>query len=105
MAKKTNTATPHRDPPGVSIKREDTTSPDFFSVYVNDIQVQTTPWDIRLMLGEIGGIPSEGNPIIRVKQLGEVRMSPQLAKRVMTIITEQLRTYEERFGEIPAQQD
>src|SRR5687768_6528953 len=72
------------------LKREDTVSPNFFSVYANDVSVQTTPWDIRLLLGELS-LPTDQDRVVRVKQIGELRLSPQLAKRVIMIIAEQLK--------------
>ncbi|HUQ91440.1 MAG TPA: DUF3467 domain-containing protein [Bryobacteraceae bacterium] len=78
-----------------------TQSPDFFSVYANDVQLQTSPFDVRMILGEMGDSDS-GTATLQVKLLGEVRFSVELAKRLTQILAEQLRGYEERFGEIPA---
>lgn len=87
----------------VNFRRDLTKSPDYFSIYANDFQVQTGPWDVRLVFGEIGDSSTEGGiPAMSVRQLGEMRMSPQIAKKLTMILIEQLRTYENRFGEIPA---
>src|SRR5690242_11723065 len=80
------------------LQRRNIRSPQFFSVYANDVQLQTTPWDMRFTLGEV---IDEENGILGVNQLGELRMSPQLAKRLAAIMAEQLKAYEMRFGEIP----
>ena len=54
-----------------------------------------------MILAESGDV-SEGEPaVLSIKQLGEVRMSPQLAKKVAMISIEQLNAYEERFGPLP----
>jgi hypothetical protein len=87
--------------PDAEFKREVTKSPNFFSVYANDIQVQTSPWDIRFVLGEMGDV-SPDPATVNVRQVGELRISPQLAKHLAMIILGQLREYERRFGEIPA---
>jgi hypothetical protein len=84
-----------------NVNRQEVTSPTFVSIYANDISVQVSPWDVRLILGEIFQGPSDENPNVIVRQLGEVRVSPQLAKRVVSILIEQLRGYENRFGPIP----
>jgi hypothetical protein len=86
----------------VTITRENIPSPAFFSIYSNDIQVQTTPWDLRLTLGEIVAAPTPDKPVLTIKQLGELRISPQLAKRLAAIISGQIKAYEENFGQIPA---
>lgn len=83
------------------IVREVRRSPNFVSLYANDVQVQTTPWDVRLILGEIGIEETDGRQVVHVQQTAELRMSLQLAKRLILIITEQLVGYEENFGPIP----
>jgi|ERR1035438_6626031 hypothetical protein len=84
-----------------NVNRKQERSPDYFSVYANDLQMQTTPWDIRLIFGLITGTPVDHTGVVNVTQLGELRLSPQLAKLVAMILTQQLRGYEEQFGEIP----
>jgi hypothetical protein len=83
------------------LDREVTRSPDFVSIYTNDVQVQTSAWDLRLILGEITGFPTAESPRPTVRQLAELRMSPQLAKSLIMIMIEQLRAYETTFGQIP----
>src|SRR4051794_12195133 len=83
-------------------KREVTRSPGFVSIYANDVQIQTSPWDMRLVFGEIGDFLSTANvPTVNIRQLGELRISPQLAKRLTAIILQQLQAYEETIGQIP----
>lgn len=98
-------AIPSREKDGIAerdIRRDITKSETFFSVYANDVQIQTGPWDVRLLLGEIGDALKEGSvPVIKVKHLGEVRLSPQLAKRLTLILLQQLKHYEENIGPIP----
>jgi hypothetical protein len=86
-------------------QREQTKSADFFSVYTNDITLQTSAWDLRMVLGEVGDISADEPAVIRIKSLGEVHMSPQLAKRLVRILVEQLKAYEGQFGEIPNPKD
>ena len=88
-----------------NIDREVVASPTFVTLYTNDTQVQVTPWDVRLIFGEISSGPTDKLPTIEIKQTGEVRMSPQHAKRIMMILLQQLTNYEERFGAIPQPPD
>ena len=84
-----------------NLKREEVVSPDFVSLYANDTQFQTSPWDIRLIFGVIDTVPTNENPTMVVKKTGEVRMSPQHAKKITQLLLEQLAGYEKRFGPIP----
>src|SRR6266851_5708910 len=79
-----------------AIARETTKAEGYFSVYANDIQMQTTPWDVRLTLGELEvatkGDPTAGpTPFLAVKVLGDIRISPQLAKKFAIIMMDQLK--------------
>ncbi len=77
-------------------------SEKFFSVYVNEVQVQTGPWDIRIIVGETGSDAAEiKTDEAKTEVLGELRMSPQLAKKVVEILIGQLAIYEKKFGKIP----
>ena len=85
------------------IPREVIKSPNSFSVYVNDVQVMSTCWDLKLSLGQILELapPSGESRSVKIEHLGEVRISPQLAKRLAVILDGQVRAYEENFGPIP----
>jgi Protein of unknown function (DUF3467) len=92
-------------PQMLNMKREVTRSPGFVSIYANDIQIHTSPWDVRLVLGEMGDIVAAENPAYSVKEIGELRISPQLAKKLMMLLGQQIQTYESIFGEIPVAKD
>jgi hypothetical protein len=64
-----------------------------------------SPWDVRLIFGEISQPATIERPINVITLTGEVRMSPQLAKRVTTILDDQLRKYEQINGPIPQPPD
>jgi hypothetical protein len=86
-----------------SAERRVAKSPTFFSVYTNDMQVSTSPWDLRIILGEVEEIQLVADkPVMTVTQLGEVRMSVQIAKRLTLMVADQLKTYEAMFGPIPS---
>ena len=87
-----------------NVQRELINSPTFVSLYTNDTQIQVTPWDVRLILGEITNvIPSPDS--VTVKLNGEVRMSPQHAKRIVQILTSQIALYEKNIGPLPLPPD
>ena len=88
-----------------NVQRELATSPTFVSLYTNDTQLQSSPWDFRFIFGEIARPATEKHRTALINQLGEVRMSPQHAKRVAKILDEQLEGYEKRFGLIPQPTD
>jgi len=85
-------------------ERKVSRSAEFISIYANDIEVQTSPWDMRIVFGEVTDTkPSEEGPtVMDVTQLCLLRMSPQLAKRLAAIMQEQIQAYELQFGEIPS---
>ena len=84
------------------LTREEIRSPSFVSIYANDIQVQTSPWDMHFDLGEISILPTRARPIMTINKIAELRISPQLAKVLTGILMKQVAAYEEQFGEIPA---
>jgi hypothetical protein len=107
-ASPTPASVPPNDAPKViraNIKRELVTDSGFVSLYANDTQIQLTPWDFRLIFGQIANVPTPENPTIQVRQIGEVRMSPQHAKKITLILIGQLKHYEETIGPIPLPSD
>lgn len=75
-------------------------SANYASIYANDAQVQLTPWDVRLIFGVISNIPSDDDPAVVVKQIGEVRVSLPMAKKMAMILIAQLAHYEKNVGPI-----
>ena len=84
-----------------SVARHVSRAPTFVSIYANDVQIHTSPWDMRIVLGEIGDTVEGNPPSINVHQLGEIRISPPLAKKLVQVIAEQVQAYERTFGPIP----
>jgi hypothetical protein len=83
------------------IARESVEPSHFASLYINDVQIQITPWDFRFVLGVIEKEPTKENATLGIKTLGEIRMSPQFAKRLYVVLGGQLKNYEESVGQIP----
>jgi hypothetical protein len=91
-----------------NFNREVARSQNFVSFYSNDVQLQTSPWDVRITFSEMWvdrDSDENGNKAAHVTEVGEVRLSPMLAKRVMLILAAQIQNYEERFGPIPQPED
>lgn len=85
-----------------NLKREATRATEFFSIYANDVQIGISPWDVRLVFGELGDIVQPDEiPAIAVRQLGELRISLELAKKLTMMMAEQLKSYEANVGDIP----
>jgi hypothetical protein len=99
----------HQRPAGAQAaaqpRRETTKASDFFSVYTNDARVFTTAWDIRITFGEIADISDRGPKVASIKELGEIRMSLPLAKKLARILADQISAYEEHLGEIAGPKD
>jgi len=66
--------------------------------YANSVELSATPWDYRLRLGELIEASEERRV---VKLLATVYMSPQHAKKLVSMWTEAIDHYEKSFGKIP----
>ncbi len=88
-----------------NVNRRVEESSEYVSLYANDIQIQMTPWDLRIIVGQISGSPSPDDPVLLVRQIGDLRMSPQLAKKVALILLGQIEHYERNIGPIPLPED
>ena len=72
----------------------------FQSIYTNNANIQISYFDFRfdfrqLMPGADGGMV--------VERMASVVMSPQHAKALLGVLTENIRQYEEQFGSITMQ--
>jgi len=81
--------------------REKVDPSQFAALYVNDIQMDLTPFDVRLILGLVTEGPTPERQTIKVSTIGEIRMSPQLAKQLAALLVGNLRNYELTVGIIP----
>jgi hypothetical protein len=101
MAKKSKTDAPGTEDKMVQVVRVVRRSDGFASFYANETQVQTGPWDVRLLFAVIEIDENEAGKTATINQVAEVRMSPQHALTVYEILGAQLRSYEQKFGKIP----
>jgi uncharacterized protein DUF3467 len=70
---------------------------NFVEIYANDTYIQTSPWDVRLMLGvltELGPDQNTPSPL----RVADVRMSLHHAKKVAQLLTKQISQYERDHG-------
>lgn len=72
-------------------------SQTFMSIYSNSAQLEVTPWDFRLIFGEL---KPEANKPPKIEQLVSIIMSPQHAKALVQMLTTYLQEYEKNVGEI-----
>jgi hypothetical protein len=75
----------------------------FTKIYANNAQVESSIWDVRLTFGDM--TVSEGKA--NVEQLVTIVMSPQLAKALANVLTNNIAKYEQEIGAIllPVQDD
>ncbi|KXG78305.1 DUF3467 domain-containing protein [Thermotalea metallivorans] len=71
-------------------------------VYANRVDINTSVYDVLCTFYTMSPLRDEKNIIVgeNVVDKAEIYMSPQLAKALAMLLTEQVRIYEENFGEI-----
>jgi hypothetical protein len=81
--------------PELSLERE--RGADFRLIYSNNAQVITAYFDVSILFGEV----LEANQTrVSIRDQVLIRMSPEHAKSLNRLLTEQIAQYEERFGSI-----
>ena len=71
--------------------------PDYREGYANSVQVRVSFWDFFLQFGKIGGQTPEE---VELNVSQGIYLSPQQAKALQTVLAENLKQYEQAFGEI-----
>ncbi len=74
-----------------------THSPTFTRVWANDALVGHSPWDFRLVLGQLRRADVE---VLEAEEQVEVHMSPQFAMRLLDVLQKNITKYETNFGKI-----
>ncbi len=74
-----------------------TRSPQYRSVYVNQVRTGMSTWDVQLTLGRITEV-APGVPAVE-EQFTAV-MAPEYVKAVIQVLTETVRQFEEKIGPI-----
>jgi len=91
MAEETSTT------PGLQFKRID----DFISLYANNIQIEQTAFDLKLVLGELD--QSQGK--VRVEQHSSVTISWGQAKLLVYYLQLNIAGYELQMGKVKVRED
>lgn len=78
-----------------------TQAPDFRENYANSTATSTTLWDFQLIFGFMRAA-SEGG--MAVENFQRITMSPQQAKALVNVLSQNVQQYEAAFGEIKLQQ-
>ena len=83
---------------GVVLKTKATRSESFISVYANHTNSEVTPFDFKLIFGQLGS-PNGGS--IEVIQSVAIVMSPQHYKALFELLQKTIANYEKSHGKIP----
>jgi Protein of unknown function (DUF3467) len=87
--------------PAEVIKNPNSTVVTFYS---NSANIDVTPWDFKILFGEITKIERQGEMggQIFVDDKVRVTMSPQHAKALMNVLRTNIEQYEAKLGSIPS---
>jgi flagellar protein FlaG len=75
-------------------------SPDYRDNYANSVQVRASLWDFFLLFGTVQQASAEE---VNVKNFQGIYLSPQQAKALSNVLTQNIQQYEATFGEISLQ--
>ena len=80
-------------PPRVSIIEQ----PEYRNSYANSVQVRASVWDFFLQFGTVA---KQTNEEVEIHAVQGVYLSPQQAKALHTVLSDNLAQYERAFGPI-----
>jgi Protein of unknown function (DUF3467) len=72
-------------------------SSDYREGYANSVQVRVSVWDFFLVFGTL---QQQSETQVEIKNFQGIYLSPQQAKALMTVLQQNLTSYEGTFGEI-----
>jgi uncharacterized protein DUF3467 len=72
-------------------------SSDYREGYANSVQVRVSVWDFFLVFGTL---QQQSETQVEIKNFQGIYLSPQQAKALMTVLQQNLTSYESTFGEI-----
>jgi hypothetical protein len=84
-------------PESTKLKQEYTPVENISSVYANSARLNISLWDFKFSFGEVEEISSD---TMKVSEKVRVLMSPQHAKVFLQVFQQNLKRYEDKFGEI-----
>ena len=72
-------------------------TPDYRETYSNSVQVRVSVWDFFLTFGTL---QQHNETQVDIRNFQGVHLSPQQAKALASILTQNVASYESTFGEI-----
>jgi hypothetical protein len=89
--------TPHQPPTKIQLSN----TPDYREAYANSVQVRVSLWDFFLLFGTVNQTAPDS---VSIQNFQGVFLSPQQAKALVNILTQNVTQYEATFGEIKLEQ-
>jgi hypothetical protein len=85
--------TPHQPPTKIQLSN----TADYREGYANSVQVRVSLWDFFLLFGTVNQIAPDS---VSIQNFQGVFLSPQQAKALVNVLTQNVTQYESTFGEI-----
>ena len=83
--------------PQVPPKLQLLNTPDYRESYANSVQIRVNLWDFFLMFGTVNQAAPDS---VMIQNFQGIYISPQQAKALLNVLTQNLNQYEATFGEI-----
>jgi flagellar protein FlaG len=83
--------------PQVPPKLQLVNTPDYRESYANSVQIRVNLWDFFLMFGTVNQAAPDS---VMIQNFQGIYISPQQAKALLNVLTQNLSQYEATFGEI-----
>lgn len=83
--------------PQVPPKLQLVNTPDYRESYANSVQIRVNLWDFFLMFGTVNQTSPDS---VAIHNFQGVYISPQQAKALLNVLTQNISQYEATFGEI-----
>ena len=84
-------------PPQPAPKFQLVNTPDYREQYANSVQVRVNLWDFFLKVGTVNQTAPDN---VMIHNFQGVYLSPQQAKALLNVLTQNITQYEATFGEI-----
>jgi Protein of unknown function (DUF3467) len=72
-------------------------SPEYRESYANSVQIRVSVWDFFLAFGTL---QQQSETQVELRNFQGIYLSPQQAKALMTLLQQNVSSYENAFGEI-----
>jgi hypothetical protein len=72
-------------------------SPEYREGYANSVQIRANLWDFFLLFGTLNQTSPEA---VNIQNFQGIYLSPQQAKALLNVLSQNLQQYEATFGEI-----